>query len=214
MFDIGGVLSRGYEGFKANVGAFIGAMIIALVISMGLNFGTQIVVGVLGQKSQNMALIIMLVMMIIQQIVSCLLTLGGMNMCLKVARGQPAEVGDLFAIGSFAVPGLVTYVAVGFLCLIGFILLIIPGIIISLGTGLSLWFVIDKQLDPVTAIKASWTATTGSKGQIFLFGIVAFLLLIVGMIPCGLGLLVVYPTVGIAMAHIYIQLSGYAKLEA
>jgi uncharacterized membrane protein len=83
---------------------------------------------------------------------------------------------------------------------LGFVMLIIPGIILAL---LTLWFVVDKNMGVVDSIMASVNATKGSLGDLFIFALVAVVLSVVGSIPCGLGLLIVVPLLSVATAHIY-----------
>ena len=56
--------------------------------------------------------------------------------------------------------------------MLGFFLLIVPGIIIMVRWAAANGFVISKGLGPVEALKASWKATDGHSWSIFLAGLV------------------------------------------
>jgi hypothetical protein len=56
--------------------------------------------------------------------------------------------------------------------LIGVIFLIVPGIIISIAWGFALLFVVDKEKNPMDAIKLSHDITYGHKGRIFLISLI------------------------------------------
>jgi hypothetical protein len=91
---------------------------------------------------------------------------------------------------------------------IGFLLLIIPGIIVALGLSYATYFVADAGLGPIEALKASWAATNGSKGKLFLFGIVAFFIALAGVIACCIGIIPAVTLTMLAQAMIYVRLSG------
>ena len=97
----------------------------------------------------------------------------------------------------------------------GFMFMIIPGIVMSLAYGYSIYFLIDKEMTPTDALNLSNKRTYGHKWSIFLakFGfiiaaqIVGYLL---GMIwgPLMLiPLLLIMPIVLGIEAHIYGQIS-------
>jgi uncharacterized membrane protein len=76
------------------------------------------------------------------------------------------------------------------LVVLGFFVLIIPGIIIACRLVFTSYIVMDKKLDPIEAVEMSWRLTRGHGWRIFLMGFVSFfvllfglLLLIVGIIP-------------------------------
>ena len=56
--------------------------------------------------------------------------------------------------------------------LIGVIFLIVPGIILSIAWGFALLFVVDKEKNPMDAIKLSHDITYGYKGRIFLISLI------------------------------------------
>jgi hypothetical protein len=84
----------------------------------------------------------------------------------------------------------------------GMLLLVIPGIFLSVKLQLSLFYAAEKGLNPIESLKASWEATSGLWWPIF--GID----LIFGMLSnisswLVIGPIFVSPAVGVAMALIY-----------
>jgi uncharacterized membrane protein len=98
----------------------------------------------------------------------------------------------LFAIGSF----------------IGFVLLIIPGIIFSLAYGLYGFIVIEKGTAPLEAFKHSAEITRGHRGQLFLFGLACLGVCLLGALALGIGLLVATPVTLLATGFVYKKLSA------
>ncbi|CAM3966868.1 hypothetical protein [Smaragdicoccus niigatensis] len=64
-------------------------------------------------------------------------------------------------------------------------------------------FALDKQLDPVSAVRASYQLTSKNVGPLLLLALANVGLLIVGAIPCGLGLLVTMPMVMISSSFAF-----------
>jgi uncharacterized membrane protein len=68
------------------------------------------------------------------------------------------------------------------ICGIGFMLLIVPGIIFACRLSFVRYLVMDKGLDPVAAIEKSWFMTRGHGWRIFGMFLLAFLLVVVGFV--------------------------------
>jgi hypothetical protein len=134
---------------------------------------------------------------------------GLYRIALAAARGHRAEFGLLFS-GSDRFLAMLGTIGLLFVILaFGFTLLIVPGILLALGLFLSAMFVVDQNLGPVDALKASWAATAGHKIHLFLFGLVAFGISLGGYMACFVGILAVIPLLSVAHAIIYLRLSGH-----
>jgi uncharacterized membrane protein len=108
-------------------------------------------------------------------------------------RGNTVKFDDIFSIDSrwisFAFLGLIKTL----LILVGFMFFIIPGIYLSIRWMFAELLVIDRNMRPMEALKASSMMTKGHGGKLFLFLLVTIVLLftgllalIVGFIPAGL----------------------------
>ena len=83
------------------------------------------------------------------------------------------------------------------------LLLIIPGIIWAVKYQYCLYFVVDKRLGPIDALKASARTTQTIKLKLFGFVILCSLINMAGMICLLLGIFVTYPVVLVASALVY-----------
>lgn len=72
------------------------------------------------------------------------------------------------------------------------IALIIPGIIVACRLAFVSYLVMDKQLDPITAVETSWRMTKGHGWRIFGLGFTSFFIFIFGLILFIVG---VFPAV-------------------
>lgn len=89
-----------------------------------------------------------------------------------------------------------------------FIMACILMIALSIKFSLCFYFVVDKGLGPINALKASSRTTMNAKGALFFFGILCGLINLLGALCFGIGLFATVPTVMVAMALVYRQLSA------
>ena len=90
---------------------------------------------------------------------------------LKFVRNQNPEPKDIWSTLPKFLPIILTTLLAGILIVIGFVLLIIPGIIISLGLSMYVYILADSNynLSPVEVLKESWRLMKGYKGEFVLF---------------------------------------------
>ncbi|MEO7110708.1 MAG: hypothetical protein ABI183_09740 [Polyangiaceae bacterium] len=206
-WDVGEILSSAFDGFKRTWGVLIGTIVIYAVIAMipGLILGGLQGAGVIDQDSAQIANGIV---QLIGLIIGAFFQTGLIRVFVTAARGGQPNIGDLFSGGGKMFHILATQILMGLAILLGFILLIVPGIILALGLAYSNYFVADANLGPIDAMKASWAATNGSKGKLFLFGFVAIFIMIGGIIACCIGVLPAAALLALAQAMIYVRISG------
>jgi uncharacterized membrane protein len=134
---------------------------------------------------------------------------GVTSFALKVARGQSATFGEVFSGGKYFGRMLVGTVGMYIAVAIGLVLCIVPGYIVLLGLSMFTFLIVDQGLPGIDALKKSWEMTKGHKVNIFVFGLLGFLVLIAGALACGIGMLLVsYPMLIIGGAYIYLKLKG------
>jgi len=107
----------------------------------------------------------------------------------------------IFFVGIFLLIVLgIIYIPIVF---VGILLLIVPGIIWAVKFGLWPYFVIDKNLGPIQALKASSRTTMGVKWKIFGFDLLCSLIILLGLLCLIVGVLVAAPIVAVANALVY-----------
>ena len=121
---------------------------------------------------------------------------------LDVVDGKDVDAGSVFA---YVTNGnvLVTAVIVSVATSIGSFLCYLPGLVVGFLTVFSMFFVVDKNMAPVEAIKASISLTTSRLGDTIVFYLLAIVTIIVGAILCGVGLLAAIPVVIGAAAYTF-----------
>jgi hypothetical protein len=133
---------------------------------------------------------------------------GFTRMYLSGARGRAPEFAHVFSGG----PRFWSMLGAMFLhfvmIVIGFALLIVPGVILSLGLMLYPYYVVDKGMGAVDALKASWEATMGQKGKLFVLGLYSFGVMIIGLLACCIGTMPALAVISVAQAIVYVRLTG------
>jgi hypothetical protein len=140
------------------------------------------------------------------QAVQIAVTLGAISVFLRIHDGQSPRVRDMLDALPQFFPFLLAQIIYGLIAAGGIVLLIVPGIIWAIRFGLFSFFIVDKKLDPIEALRASWRLTRGHTLELFWFGLLILAINLLGAIALGLGLLITIPTTAIAGAHVYRRL--------
>lgn len=99
---------------------------------------------------------------------------------------------------------------------IGFVLLIVPGIILGIRLSFVPYLVMDKRLEPVAAVEKSWSMTRGRAMEILLFWLLALALFIVGLLALLIGAFFAHLWIKTAYAAFYhaVDLEEQSRLDA
>jgi len=97
--------------------------------------------------------------------------------------------------------------------IIGFILFIIPGIIILCRLLFVPYLVMDKNMDPIQAIERSWQVTKGHGWKIFFMGIISFFIIIGGLMIFFVGILISFIWIHSAFATLYLSVMNSSDTE-
>ncbi len=184
----------GWNAFKKDAGVYVGATAVALVASFVVNkISGELGNGLFGA-----------LVSIAGAVLTWWLFLGLTRMTLNSYAGLPVKFDMVFkeswdVLWRYALAAIVMVIVVG----IGFILLVVPGIIAQVMLSLTIFLVLEKGMKPIAALKESRRMTKGKRWDLFLFFLVLVLINIVGAIPMGLGLLVTLPISLLAFAHVY-----------
>jgi uncharacterized membrane protein len=205
QLSVGNAISYGWNKFKDNALIWIGIMLVAAVIQVVLNliFGGFSTSSDLSDTFTVWRIIGTLVTTVVGYLINAALVRGALH---EVDGNKPA-FGSFFQftnIGAIIIASLI----VGVLSTIGFILLVIPGLIVVFLTWWTLQFVIDQNQDAVTGIKSSFGIISQNVGPLLLLALALVGINILGAIPCGLGLLVTIPLTIIASTYAYRVLTG------
>lgn len=89
------------------------------------------------------------------------------------------------------------------LVIFGFMMLIIPGIIVLCRLTFVPYLVMDKNMEPMKAVEKSWEITKGHGWQVFGMAIISFFIVIAGLIFCFVGVFISIMWISSAFATFY-----------
>ena len=89
------------------------------------------------------------------------------------------------------------------LVMIGFVMLIVPGIIIACRLIFVPFLVMDKSMEPMKAVEKSWQMSRGFGWIVFFMAIISFFLIIAGVIAFIFGVLISIMWIHAAFATLY-----------
>ncbi len=215
-FTIKEILSEAWEltngvKLKLNVAFFIYILIAVLLTSL-LSYifdpqiyyaSHQILKGFLSEQAQSL-----LSLPILMPIMS-----GIIMLAIKRASYKKTEISSIFNYYIFVWPLVFASLLVNVVVILGFIMLIIPGIYLSITFAFVIPLIIDKQLGIIDAMKTSfhvvskrWFKFFGLYMTLALFSVLCFFTL-------GIGFIWVLPLSFMVNGVLYRRLFGYSNIE-
>jgi len=132
---------------------------------------------------------------------------------LKAARGDRLQIKDMFAVFQNYWPAVLANLLVGVIIAIGIFLLIVPGIIFACRLAFVPYLVVDRKMETIDAVKSSWHMTRGHAGKIFLMGLLAIPIVLLGLICLGVGIIPALMWIQAAFASLYHAVSVEAPTK-
>lgn len=146
-----------------------------------------------------------LVVLAVVLLLSAFMQAGVTRASLEVADGRRIEVGTFFRFDEFG-KVVVAALLVGLGTAVGILLFVIPGLVFAFLAQFTLFFVIDRRMAPVDAIRASFTLVTRNLGTVVLLFLAVYAANLVGSALCGVGQLVSFPVGLLATTWMYRRL--------
>ena len=117
--------------------------------------------------------------------------------------GDAWKVADIFAVFQNYWSAVLANLLVIVIVVLGFIFLIVPGIIFACKLAFVSYLVVDRKMEAVEAVKESWRMTTGHAWTIFFMGLLAIPIALIGLVCLIVGIIPAIWWIGLAMASLY-----------
>ncbi|WHP18394.1 hypothetical protein [Cellulomonas sp. ES6] len=140
-------------------------------------------------------------------LLSAFLQAGVIRASLEVANGRRIEFGTFFRFDDLG-KVVVAVLLVGVGTAIGTLLFVLPGIVFAFFAQFTLFFVLDKGMAPVDALKASFTLVNRNLGTVVLLYLGVLAANAVGSFLCYVGQLVSFPFGLLATTYVYRRAQG------
>ncbi len=215
--DLGEVFGRTWTILKPNRWNCLGVVVLVWLMSFG--------VGVVSGFIPIVGLLILWVFQI-------WIGIGLALYFLKTARGRKVEFGEIFAGGPYLLKILVASILLGLivfgitivcafpLFLIGMLIsweasmilgnvgVIVAMVYVMLIVSQYYYLILDRDVDVIESFTMSRDLMKGNKLTLFIIGLLFVLIMLVAMIPFGLGLLVAVPFFALMYPVIYLTITG------
>ena len=177
------------KGWNLAFAAFVELIVVTLVYAV-----IQIPTGVFQMKTDHFEWVMVPIAMF--GIAYAVFIAGPIGMSadwvfLKAVRREKIEIKDMFSVfernyWNAVIAGLVK----GIIIFIGFCMLIIPGIIFACRLAFVNYLIVDEKMEALEALKASWAMTKGHGWTIFGMALLAFLIIIAGLLVLFVGVFI------------------------
>jgi uncharacterized membrane protein len=200
---VGEIVKFGWRKMKENLGFFIVLLLVAWLL--------QIVPQLIGSYLIDRAVIFGLLFYVISFVLYIVVAMGLIKVSLRFSANKKGTFGDLFSCFPLFFKYLFGSILYLLIIIGGVILLIFPAIIWAIKFGLFPYFVVDKGLGPIAALKASARTTMGAKWDLLGFGFVVLVISLLGALCLVIGIFATFPTTMVATALVYRRLLSQTK---
>ncbi len=214
-FSIRAIIAEAWDKTSGSKGTFWLALLFYMLVMIAVMMASGFVLGLMGLTyTEGDPIGKMIVWMVISQVVqmAVLLPLGLGFFMIGLKRASGATVGATEIFGYFpkTLPLLGTTVLMYLMVAVGLCLLVLPGIYLMVAYVLAMPLVVEKNLSPWQALEASRKAVTHRWFRFVGLYIAVMLIMLVAMIPLGIGLIWAYPMFMLIAGIVYRNIFGYA----
>lgn len=218
-FSIGALIKEAWQKVSGIKGMVLVGFIIYIVVTQALSFVLGMILGLGfaatgGDISSSPALLLQVIVGIVAGAVGFPF-MAGINMLgIRRAAGQPVSFNEMFSHFGLFAQLLVTGLLVLLLTYLGMFLLILPGIYLSIAYMLAIPLAVERKLSPWQAMEASRKAISQHWFKVFGLFVVLALILMVSMIPLGIGLIWSLPLTIVSLGVLYRTIFGVLPLPS
>jgi hypothetical protein len=216
-WEVGEVLGAAWEAFKVNWVVLVFTYLIALAFSMIPYFALALPLlfvmpspaGRGAHPNADLGFLGALIPAYLAVLFAVTFFYAGLTrIWAAAARGQTPTFNMLFSGFDRYLPFLGVVLVFGIGAELGLFLLIVPGVILWCGWMVAPYLVVEAKAGVMDSLAASWAATKGQKGKIFLFGLLAFVVAFALQLTCC-GYFVATPLLGVAWAIVCMRITGH-----
>jgi uncharacterized membrane protein len=188
--------------WQANIGMLV--VITLIMVACWIGVVAPFAVAQEAVKDSDVGAVLELLANIVMNLTQLYLGIGEAVICLKLARGMPASIGELFTGGVRFFPVL------GFSMLAGLAILacLVPGIIFLLYFWPCYYLLIERRATFFESFSVAARITEGNRATTFLIWLVSVGVGLLGYCALCFGLLFALPLISVMWATAYLMMSG------
>lgn len=211
-FTIGEALKEAWKKIKGAKGTiWAGTAIMYLVILVVVAGGAVLLPTSDADVTEVGTLIASGIFQAVTDALSVLFTGGLVFMAIRKAGGNPIHWKMIFR--GFQLPGKIVVATIlqTILVLIGFLLLVLPGIYLMVGYAMTIPLIVDREMSPWQAMETSRKTVHKIWWKMAFLFLIMGLIFLLSMIPVGLGLIWTWPMFLMLAGVVYRYLFGSEK---
>jgi uncharacterized membrane protein len=193
--QVGAALSYGFNKYFANVGPVLAVIAVAI--------GAQLIVNIIELSVSS--LFGRLLFTVIGLVVGAVVNIGIYQTALTITKGETPTISGAFTSDRWG-EWIVFSIVYGLMVGIGIVACIIPGLVVLAFFGMAPYFFIDQHMSLGDALSASASAASGRGYALPV--VLSIIVGALGLIACGIGVLVTAPAAYIAVAFLYRGAAG------
>lgn len=217
-FELTEAFNYGWRKFQENLGPILIAALVLIVGGAVISYVWYLIsagwtaVGVNDDGSlsgfSGMAfLLTSAVFGLVVVLIGFMIQAGIIRGALAIARGQAVDVSTFLSTDQLP-QILIAAVLLGVGSAIGFVLCFLPGIVFIFFSQFTMYYIVDKNMNAVDAIKASFSLVNRHLGSVIGLYLGVLVANTIGSLLCGVGLLVSFPVSVIATAYAFLRMNG------
>ncbi len=192
----GELISTAWQKFKARPGLCIGMLFVYYFIVFAAALAEIILIKFFGSP----------IFKVISVLVGAYAYFGVTRITLDLIQEKSTGIGRFGDIIELYPKTLGQYLLNLIIILAGFVLLIIPGLIMFFGFSMGIFLMLEKKTSIIDSFKTSWAMTKGYKWKLFFIVLGLLGINLLGLLCLVLGLLVTVPLTMLVQAEVYRRL--------
>lgn len=198
-FEIGAVISKAWSMTKGYKRTLLGAYGILILVNIAFS---ALGIAVAGNGTLT------IILNIISFVVAVPLNAGVFMLGIHRAAGRPVQAMQITGYYGRTLELVLFNIVMILMIVIGFVLLVIPGIYLSIAYIFALPLVVDKKMGIWAALEASRKTITHKWFKFFGLFFVLGLMVILSSIPALIGLIWVLPLASLVVGVLYVDIMG------
>jgi len=208
------IFSHAWRVWQENLGILVVTTLIVIGISQAIAIPQAILQAVFEHnRMPQAALTVVIVGNIVQQVLQLFLGIGQSQISLKLARGMPATIGDLFGVGPRFLPLLGATIIAVIVFYIGLALCLVPGILLALWFWPYYYLLVEDKAPIMESFSLAAKITEGNRLTSLVLALCALGIFILGCLALCIGLLFALPLMSMMGATAYLMMSGQLSVQ-
>jgi uncharacterized membrane protein len=204
------IFRHAWDTWKNNLALVVGASLVVFGISIAISIVAGPLELVLQDNGRSTVAsnTVAVIFNIVNNILQIFLGIGEVRLMCALLRGQPGQISMLFSGGDRFWATLGVSVLFSLMLLGGFLLLIVPGVIILFKFWPCYYLVVDRSVPVMKSFGLASETTRGNSLNTFLIGLCSMGIGLLGLLACVVGIVFAQPLVMLLVCCGYLMMSG------